>query len=187
MDDKKIILNILLGNINEFKIIVEKYEKLVFHIINRLISSKNDKEELYQEIFIKVFKNLESFRFQSKLSTWIGKIAYNTTLNFLGKRNSSIIDVVENEDMNLSMQKSDFKSPESFAEEKNLALIVKEHINNLPDKYKMIISLYHMEDFSYSEISEIMNMPEGTVKNYLFRARKLLKEKMSLNYSLEDL
>ena len=84
-EEKQIVADILAGDQQAFRNLIEQYQKLVSHIVFRMISHQVDREELCQEIFIKVYRNLASFKFQSKLSTWVGRIAYHACINFLKK------------------------------------------------------------------------------------------------------
>jgi RNA polymerase sigma-70 factor (ECF subfamily) len=164
------------------------YQKLVVHIVFRLISRQEDREEICQEVFIKVYQNLSGFKFQSKLSTWIGKIAYTTTINYLRKekiqgyteiKNSS--NNIENEDVYcdpIDRIQSDDLNPAETIERQDISKIIHKKIKQLPTPYQTIVTLYHLEQMSYQEIAEIMDLPEGTVKSYLFRGRKKLKESL---------
>ena len=84
--DQEIINRILDGDTNSFRQLVENYQRLVFHIVFRMIQNQTDCEEIAQDVFIKAYQNLSNFKFESKFSTWIGKITYNTCINFLQKK-----------------------------------------------------------------------------------------------------
>ena len=163
-------------------------------MIFRLISNQNDRDELGQEIFIKIYQNLHSFQFQSKLSTWIGRIAYNACLNHLRKKRIPLYDdQIANEDekdKNIASI-NDVKSlnflPDESLNQSQLSSFLNHEINKLPFQYRKIISLFHLDNLSIKEISEIMNLPEGTVKSYLFRSRKILKDRLLAKYNPEEL
>ena len=186
--EKALINNILNGNLNEFKVLVEMYQKLVVHVVFRLVSRQEDREEICQEVFIKVFRNLSRFKFQSKLSTWIGKIAYTTTINYLRKEkiqgyteNKNSSNNNENEDIYndpIDTIHSNDPNPAETIERQDISKLIHDKIKELPKPYQTIITLYHLEQMSYQEIAEIMELPEGTVKSYLFRGRKKLKESL---------
>ncbi len=163
------------GNIKAFELIVKQYEKLVFSILNRLLGTIEDAEDVSQEVFLKIHKNLKTFQFQSKLSTWIGRIAYLTALNYIKKNrkgNSSGYPV----DLDSFHFTSD--TPESITASKDISGYVWKLIEQMPLQYRTVLTLYHLNEFSYQEIEQTTGMPEGTVKGYLFRARKLLKERI---------
>jgi RNA polymerase sigma-70 factor (ECF subfamily) len=176
---------------------VERYEKLVVHVVFRLLSRQEDREEICQEVFIKVYQNLAGFKFQSKLSTWIGKIAYTTTINFLRKEKiplngeqKNIFEDRDNEDIRNNHNEtvhSDYPSPLEIIEKQDMTVLIQKKIEQLPAPYQTIITLYHLEQMSYHEIAEIMELPEGTVKSYLFRGRKKLKDLLVLELEGEEI
>ena len=132
-------------------------------------------QDISQEVFIKVYQNLSKFKNDSKLSTWIARIAYRTALNHARK------DVSNNELYDVEVL-IDLDSPERLLSLKNEAEFIQRHVAQLPLAYRTVVTLYHLNEFSYQEISEITGFPEGTVKSYLFRARKLLKERLERYY-----
>jgi RNA polymerase sigma factor (sigma-70 family) len=182
-NEEEIISRIVNGDVTAFKILVKQYEKLVTFMINRLVQNKKDTEDLCQEVFIKVYKHLPGFKFQSKLSTWIAQIAYGTAINHLrkvsGKRNLTD-DIANFENCNKTTE-----DPGSILEKKDASRYIQKQIEKLPVQYRTVLTLYHLNEFSHKEIEVITGMPEGTVKNYLFRARKLLKEKLELYMKLQ--
>ena len=177
-NEEEIIFRIVNGDLTAFKILVKQYEKLVSYMAGRLIQNKEDTQDVCQEVFIKVYKHLPGFKFQSKLSTWIAKIAYGTAINHLkkvsGKRNLTD-DIADFENYHKTTE-----TPETILAKKNTSAFIQQQIEQLPAHYRTVLTLYHLNEFSYQEIEEITGMPEGTVKNYLFRARKLLKEKLEI-------
>jgi len=174
-NEKQVVTSILDGDMQAFEILVKQYEKLVFYVIHRLVKEQSAAEDICQEVFIKVHKSLFRFAFQSKLSTWIARIAYLTAINYLRKYNRErITDYPEDIDhFHFTTE-----TPEKLLTKKETANYVEQLILQLPEKYRTIITLYHLNEFSCAEIEQITGMPEGTVKSYLFRARKLLKEKL---------
>jgi len=182
-DEIEIVNRILKKDLRAFELLVKQYEKLVFFVIHRLVQDKQNKEDICQEVFLKIHNSLPSFRFQSKLSTWIARIAYLTAVNHVksNKRKSSS-DYPENID---NYHFTD-ESPEQELIRKNTAVYINHLIGQMPLQYKTVLTLYHLNEFSLTEINEITGIPEGTVKSYLFRARKLLKEKIEKDLKNED-
>lgn len=174
-DEAELIRSIMNGNIQSFGIIVQQYEKLVFSILNRMLQSREDIEDTGQDIFVKVFDQLKHFRRESKLSTWIGRIAYHTAINHLkknaGRHSNKDPDDLEN------FHFSD-ETPAGKLEERQSAAYINTLVSQLPLQYRTVVTLFHLNEFSHKEIMEITGLPEGTIKGYLFRARKLLKEKI---------
>lgn len=176
IDDKALVSQVLSGDRQAFRLLIKQNERLVGHMIARLIDRQEDREELCQDVFLKVYEKLGEFTFQSKLSTWIATIAYRHGINHLRKRKIEISDFPEEESKIERFIAIDDAS-ETLADQQ-LDDMVLQLIDKLPPQYKAILTLYHVQEMSYPEIVEITGLPEGTVKNYLFRARQLLKEKV---------
>jgi len=174
MNDTELINQILNGNMNAFTFLVSRYQKLVVHITGRLIQRQDELEDVCQDVFLKVFQNLGKYRNECKLSTWIATIAYNTSINYLRKFKKG--DEVNQDDAVALRNLADFGT--SNYEQADLHRYIREQIEKLPIHYRTVLTLFHLEEFSYQEIEQITGMPEGTVKSYLFRAKALLKEKL---------
>ena len=174
MNDAELIDQILNGNMNAFTFLVNRYQKLVVHITGRIIKRHEELEDVCQEVFLKVYQNLGKYRNECKLSTWIATIAYNTSINYLRKFKKS--ELVNSDDVAAFEKLTDFRSDDY--EKADLYRYIREQIELLPVHYRTVLTLYHLEEFSYQEIEQITGMPEGTVKNYLYRAKALLKEKL---------
>ncbi len=170
MDDKKLVELILAGERQAFEQLIKRYQRLVAHVVFRLVDDHMDREEVAQDVFIKVYEKIGEFNFQSKLSTWIATIAYRHAINFL-KKNKRYQESEDLENTTFHLAEED-----RAYEKSDFNLFVQQAVTALPSPYKAILTFYHLEGFSYQEIMEVMDMPEGTVKNYLFRARKKLKD-----------
>ena len=167
VDDRALVSRVLEGDTQAFRALVKKHERLVAHMVGRLVKQEEDREEICQDVFIKVYEKLSEFAFQSQLSTWIATIAYRHAINHLRKKK---VEIAEFPDQIPDIQ------VDKVAEE-DLNNYILKLIDALPGQYKVVLTLYHLEQKTYEEIGEITGMPEGTVKNYLFRARQLLKDK----------
>ncbi len=186
-DDRILVDKIMSGENRAFEAFIFKYKKLVGHIVFRLIKDKEDREDICQDIFVKVYRNLGSFQFSSKLSTWVATIAYNTCVNFLEKKREPLsADFMTDEKINETADDS-HEPPDRLIESKEISAFVRKEIDKLPPVYKAAITLYHLNEMSYEEIAGAMRLPEGTVKSHLFRARKILKDKLMILYRQEDL
>jgi RNA polymerase sigma-70 factor (ECF subfamily) len=174
MNDAELINQILNGNMNAFTFLVNRYQKLVVHITGRLIQRQDELEDVCQEVFLKVYQNLGKYRNECKLSTWIATIAYNTSINYLRKFKKG--DMISSEEMLTMPVISDAKALDF--ERIDLHQYIRSQIELLPVQYRTVLTLFHLEEFSYQEIEQITGMPEGTVKSYLFRAKAILKEKL---------
>lgn len=191
--DRELINKIIDGNHHAFRVLVEEYHRLVNHIVYRMLADPIDREELAQEIFIKIYQNLAGYQFKSKLSTWIGKIAYNSCLNYLQKKRVPLYEDQINRNKfhtvhkNISDAKDETASPDQLLEKQQIKALLREEISRLSVQQRTILTLFHFDEMSYKEIGEIMNLPEGTIKSYLFRARKRLKERLLAEYKTEEI
>jgi RNA polymerase sigma factor (sigma-70 family) len=181
--DKAIVAKILSGNIQNFSVIVKSTEKLVTQILRKMTVNQDDQKDLVQDIYLKVYQNLSSFQFKSKLSTWIAKIAYNTTVNYLQKKRIPIIGIENTIENNFKIN----DNPELATIKTETVEMLHAEIGKLPPLHKTLITLYHLEELPNKEIAEITNLPEGTIKSYLSRARKILKDNINYNYQNEGL
>jgi RNA polymerase sigma-70 factor (ECF subfamily) len=184
MDDRALISRILAGETSAFRLLVERHQRLVAHMIARVVDQAEDREELCQDVFVRVYDKLGEFSFQSKLSTWIATIAYRHAINHVRKRQVKWSELPE--DDRWQERWGMMETPAEILEDEQMEAWVKQLINQLPVHYRTVLTLYHLEHFDYREIGEATGMPEGTVKNYLFRARHLLKEKVLLFQRSEE-
>jgi len=179
-EEHELISKVLAGNLNAFKLLVRQHERLVTSMIKRVVGNEEDVEDISQEVFIKIYKSLAHFKFESKLSTWIARIAFVTALYHVRKvsgRPSAMLDISEFENQHQTQE-----NPENILIKKDVSEYIQVQISKLPLPYRSILTLYHLNELSYQEIGDITGLPEGTVKSYLFRARKLLKDKLKHYY-----
>jgi RNA polymerase sigma-70 factor, ECF subfamily len=179
--DRILIEKVLAGDADAFGTVIKNTEGLVAQIVYKMIGNKEDRRDIAQDVYLKAYKNLSSFRSEAKLSTWIARIAYNACLNYLEKKKLLLLD-------NIDVTEKLASNNTGFAlDQKQSSVIVGAAIEKLPPILKTLITLYHSEDLSYAEIQQITNLPEGTIKSYLFRARKALKENLLQHYKKEEL
>ncbi len=179
-DDRQLVERILKDDREAFIELVELYKRVVAHVVGRMITSGTDREDICQDIFVKVYRTLRSFRFECKLSSWIGRIAYTTCINYLQKTKTALLD-------DLDSFASSGPTPDREMSESDISKRIWAEIDALDVRYRTILTLYHLEEMNYEEIGQIMNLPGGTVKSYLHRARKLLKERVLTKYQKEEL
>jgi RNA polymerase sigma-70 factor (ECF subfamily) len=176
IDDKVLASRVAEGNKHAFEMLIRKHERLVVHMVGRVVNNSEDLEEICQDVFLKVYEKISEFNFQSKLSTWIATIAYRHAINHLRKKRIEVSDIPEDESYEQHFISAD--DPFESLEDHEMEAAILKLIEKLPAHYKVVLTLYHLENMNYAEIGEATGMPEGTVKNYLFRARQLLKEKV---------
>lgn len=193
LTDQQLVAQVLGGNPVAFGQVVRRTEGLVTQLIFKLIRHPADRPDLAQEVYLKVFKNLAGFKFQAKLSTWVGQITYNTCLHYLEKKQLVLLDPAEAapddapEESRRAPPAISDDDPETALFGQDLAGILGAAIEQLPPLYRTLVSLYHQQELSYEEIAQITSLPDGTVKNYLFRARKQLKQHLLARYHRHDL
>lgn len=179
MSEKDLINLIKDGNDIYFTELVSRFSNLVKKVIGRFVKDYDILEELTQEVFLKIYNSIERFDTDYRFSGWIGIIARNTAIDHL--RKNSRYDQVYFEDypgydFNISCQNDD--NIFQFIEKKQLSGFLKRRISELPPKYSKVLKLRYYQDKSYEEIADIICKPMGTVKNRIFRAKELLKEKL---------
>lgn len=183
MEEKEILALLVKGDTKAFSFLVDKYQNLIFNVVRRILPEQMDAEDVCQEVFVKVYKGIGSFKQQSKLSTWIAKIAYFTALNYLKKNRKN--DANDDLERTKVIMEADTDRPDELLIKKNTAEYLNKLIARLPEQYRLILTLYHLQEFSIQEIHESTGIATGTIKNYLFRARKMLKDKVK-NYLKGD-
>ncbi len=163
--------------------LVNKYKTKVYHLAFSLSRNVQAADDLAQEVFIKAYFALHKFREKSEFGTWIYRIAVNHCRDFLRKKNRMIQIPLENVIGKISIQEDKTHSEENEKEEEQRRKIVHTAIQTLPDKYKVILSLRDIQDFSYNEIAKILVISPGTVDSRLHRARKMLRKKLEPFFS----
>jgi len=184
MNDTELVQQILNGNNNAFRYLVANYQRLVLHVVGRVIQRQDEVEDICQEVFIKVFKKIKKFRGEARLSTWIATIAYNTSITHVRKQARRGEQSYDEQPL-LVVSEKDGAPNQKIIEKDEAKKYLMQMIEKLPVNYRTVLTLYHLEEFSYKEIEEITGMPEGTIKSYLSRARKLLKSKLERVVEIE--
>lgn len=178
--DIEIVEKVLKGDIDAFSEIIDKYEKMIYNLAYRIFNNASDAEDITQEVFIKVYKNIYKCEGKQNIKTWIYTIAYNTCIDEVrkrkGKNNISLDIELEGEENNFSLDiPSNEPTPENALIEKEGLLEIEQAINSLNEINKSLIFLRDIKGFSYNEISEITGLNIGTVKSRINRARNILK------------
>ncbi len=178
MDDVALVNALKAGNTNAFRFLVDKYRNLVWHMVLRMTNRQEDAEDLCQEVFIRVFNQIGKFRGESKLSTWIGSIAYNACVDHVRKSKREVLSDASSLGP-VNMAASDVSPLLNNIDRNSMKKLVHQIIEKMPMQYRTVVTLFHLEEFSYKEIEEITGMPEGTVKSYLSRGREIIRQKMT--------
>lgn len=160
-----------------FRGLVEEYQSRFLSMAYKYTNDYNFAEDLCQEIFIKIYKNLPKFRNKSQLSTWLYKIAVNTCIDWNRRNNSKNIKVINIKDNEVTKVKSQDNTEKTIIY-KEYQQVIHKTVYGLKDKYKSIIILYYFNHLTYNEISKILNIPIKTIETRLYRARKIIKTKL---------
>jgi RNA polymerase sigma-70 factor, ECF subfamily len=175
------------GSEGAYRELLERYQRPVFSIVYRMVRDREQAEDLAQETFVKVFNNIERYDPRYKFSSWIFKIASNLAIDAMRKKELSTvsIDGSRNASNNEEIEASQItvvsrdENPEERLEAKQLGEEIERAIGTLRPDYRTAILLRHVEGRPYEEIAEIMEIPLGTVKTYIHRARTALKESLA--------
>ncbi len=204
MNEQNLIIRLKNGDLSALEALMELHQNYVFTVALRMVKKKEPAEEITQDVFIKVYKKINSYKERSKFTTWLFTIVYRTCLNYLDKKqivySESSFESCLNEskvDRSLSsLQQKKGCSPrdEYFGQIENISSlefdlqeILWKVIDQLSYQQGVIITLYYIQQFSVSEISGIMQTPSNTIKTQLHRGRNNLKEVLLKKYTLEEL
>lgn len=188
MSETEIIQKLQKGNEQAFRELVENYKKMVVNTCFGMVHNTEDAEDIAQEVFIEVFRSINNFRADSKLSTWLYRMAVNRSLNFIRdhKRNKwfqSFEDSVRSKNAlheNLINRNTDH--PEYILENTQRATLLHEAIDSLAENQKIAFTLSKYEELSYQEISKVMDVSVSSVESLLHRAKKNLQKKLYVCY-----
>ncbi len=178
LTDGELIEKAISGREDGFEELVRRYQRPITGYIYRMLNNYDSALDVTQEVFIKVYNSLERYSSDYKFSTWLYRIAHNAAIDYM-RRNSTYQQSIEseNEDGSFQLQiESPNPTPEQERERSEWRTEIESVVRCLPSVYRELIVLRHSQELSYEEIAEITNLPLGTVKNRLFRAREMMRE-----------
>lgn len=203
-----IIKKIQSGSIDEFEEIVNRYKDKAMTLAMRILKNTEDAEDALQEAFIKTFRAIvdKQFEERSRFSTYFYRIVYNTAIDFYKKHKSKTYNLIniDNNRLNDEGEVTDistfemqidrnkyYMSPayetDRKALEGELQEVIDKYLEEIPEKYSTILTLFYINDLSHEEIAETLKLPLGTVKNRIFRAKDRLKEVLLEKYTAEEM
>jgi RNA polymerase sigma-70 factor (ECF subfamily) len=172
-EDRVIAAQIISGQKELFRLLIKKHERAVYGMGMSFFHNVEDASDFTQEVFLKVFSNLSRFEGRSRFSTWLYRIAYNTAVN-------SVTRIKEYQSLAEDEIKSDNDTPERLLL-RNLACdAVLEAVIELADRFRVCVDLFFFYDRSYEEIEAITGYPVNTIKSHVFRAKKMLRERLAV-------
>jgi RNA polymerase sigma-70 factor (ECF subfamily) len=183
-NEKELLLKAKQGDQFAFEQLVYRYDRSVLSIAMRFVNDPDEAKDIYQEVFIRIFKGLKKFEFRSEFSTWIFRITTNVCLTYKAKSKERMKvslyneKVDENNDTRFKEILYDGISPEEETSSKNIGEFIDEAVGNLSERQKITFVLKHYEGYKIREIAEMLDCKEGTVKKYLFDAVKNLKKQL---------
>lgn len=171
VSDYEIIQKCLAGKQEYFEELVTRYKKLIYSVVYNMISDKEEVNDISQEVFIRIYRNLNRYNPEFKFSTWSVRIATNLCLDILRKKKVDSMPIEEIEDIS-----SGSDTPETRYLNKERSEKIRRAIEGLPEKYRTPVILFHQNGLSYEEMTKILNEPMTIIKNRLYRARLMLRE-----------
>jgi RNA polymerase sigma-70 factor (ECF subfamily) len=172
-DDQMIVSQVVSGQKDLFRLLVRRHEQAVHGMGVSFFRNAEDASDFTQEVFLKVYRSLPHFEGRSRFSTWLYRIAYNTAVN--GVTRQKEYRSLAGED-----QASDEDTPERILLRKAAREAVLEALEELPARYRICVDLFFFYECSYQEIEMITGYPANTIKSHVFRAKKLLREKLEV-------
>lgn len=177
-EDYRWVLNALNGNQSSFANLLDRYRDPVYFMILKMVHNRDDADDLTMEAFGKAFNNLERYRPDYAFSTWLFKIAVNNSIDFLRKRRLETMSIHDSseedkEGATLDIHSKGLDPEERFIKNERKRL-THEVVDKLKPKYRLLIELRYFKELSYEEISQELDIPVGTIKAQLYRAKELL-------------
>ncbi len=170
--DHSLVKATLRGDSNAFAKLVSLYSGRVRALGLSFFKNETDADDFVQDVFIKAYTALSSFRFESQFSTWLIRIAYNIAINAINRRKQCLSLAEESEILDPSV------GTEDTVVRKITAEAIRAELKNIPEQYAICLDMYFFYDMSYVEISEVIDIPVNTIKSHVFRAKKLLRERL---------
>ena len=185
LDDESLVRQCQHGDSEAMSCLVVKYQDRVYNTILKICKNRDDAAELTQDTFVKVLESITSFRGQSSFYTWLFRVAVNMTLNHCRRKfklSPVSLDATneglekDRERLAAMLADTDQNDPAKVAQQKELVRVVTDMIEQLPEDYRVILVLRDIEQMTYAQIAEVLELEDGTVKSRLSRARASLRE-----------
>ena len=174
--DRALVQAVLAGDPRAFERLVREYQGLCWHVIDRMVRHPEDTRELCQEAFLRIHRTLHQYRGESALKSWVAQVAWSVAARHLERRRIPI--AAPGDGLPLEDLVSDGFDLEAAASEEEAIRHLHAAIETLPPLQRTVLALYHLEEVPITEIARITDLPEGTIKSHLFRARKRLRSRL---------
>ena len=174
-NEEGLLKRIAEGEKEIFGELVLRHQDFIFNVVSRYVRIEEEARDLTQDVFLKAYENIEKFRGESKISSWLYRIAYNLSMNWSERRSGRETQL--DDELAETLAEPPSLAEEIFEREAQLARITA-ILAEMPEKYRAVISLYYFEEKSYQEIAEALGLPMNTMKIHLLRAKERLREKL---------
>jgi len=174
--DYELVQKCLSGNQGSFAEIVARYKKLIYNVVYNFIGNSPDLKDLFQEVFLRVYKSLANYNPDYQFSTWVVKIAANVCLDQLRRKRAeqmTMEDITEVSDNR--------PNPEDQYIARERLEKIRKAVQELPEDYRILVILFHQQELSYEAMGQILDQPITIIKNRLYRARLMLRDKLSVD------
>ena len=171
LEDGELVARVVMGETELFAFLVRRHQRAVYGLGMGFYRNADDAADFVQDVFLKAFRSLGTFQGRARFSTWLYRIAYNAAINGT-KRRKEYRSLAEDAEI------ADFDGPERLTLRSLAAAAVVEAIADLPDRFRICVELFFFYDLSYPEIETVTGYPVNTIKSHVFRAKKLLREKL---------
>ncbi len=171
--DEALLQAVKNGDCESFNPLIERYKLALYKVMYRMVLNRDDAEDLVEEAFIKAYRSIKRFDTSRPFYTWLRRIAVNNAINFLKKERRNLTQPLEYVEKRLSNNRQD---PVAMTEQKLMREKINRAMAQLPEEFRVILSLKVEEDLSYNEISRVLEIPKGTVMSRLARARQKLRQ-----------
>jgi RNA polymerase sigma-70 factor (ECF subfamily) len=171
LSDEAIVADVVNGNREVFRLLIDRHKRRVSGLGHSFFHDTDEVADFVQDVFLKAFRSLPQFQKRARFSTWLYRIAYTSALNRLNRRK-------EYKSLSENDYESAYRTPEEDHIKALLRDAVRQAVTELPEKYRICVDLFFFYDRSYSEIEMITGYPVNTIKSHVFRAKKLLREKL---------
>lgn len=180
-EDQALIKRTLGGDRKAFEELMRKYEKRIFSFVVRMVRNEDTAVDLTQDFFIKIFTVLDKYNFEYKFTTWAYRICYNLVIDHI-RKNQAQVDSLDDE----GVSSRDLLESDNVSREDGFKALSRQEtrdyvwrvVDQIPLKFRELILLRYVQDLKYEEIAEITELPVGTVKNRIFKAKEILKQEM---------
>ncbi len=183
--DNDLIKRAQRGDMTAFELLLYRYDRHVLNIAYSFRNNEDDAKDIYQEVFLRVYKGLKNFQFRSEFSTWLYRIATNVCITYQRQKKRHAHESIDRQLTNNpddSLTGADILEGDSITDEKAMGADISDHINEalqqLPPQQKLAFTLKYFQEYKIREIAEMMNCAEGTVKRYLFNASSKMREQL---------